>query len=69
MLKTTTPPFDHVLDRKDAPCSHVWIDPTEPPIARAAYAPIIGPLRRQMKPGDAYRCRNCLTTLSIPAAP
>jgi hypothetical protein len=40
-------------------CSHVWIDPNDPPIARAPYAPMVGPLRRQMKAGTLYVCRNC----------
>lgn len=49
------------------PCSHDWIDPSDPPIARASYAPFIGPLRREMKRGRTYRCRNCGMTLHIPA--
>lgn len=40
-------------------CSHTWIDPEEAPIHRAPYAPIVGPLRRQMKVGTLYVCRNC----------
>lgn len=40
-------------------CSHRWIDPRDAPIARAPYAPVIGPLRRQMKPDTEYYCNNC----------
>ena len=39
--------------------SHCWIDPTEPPIQRAPYSPVIGPLRREMKRGHIYVCRVC----------
>lgn len=46
-------------------CSHVWIDPEDPPIERSSYAPIIGELRRQMKPGRNYRCQNCGAVLYI----
>ena len=45
------------------PCSHYWIDPSEPPIQRASYAPVVGPLRRQMKAGALYVCQNCKVEL------
>jgi hypothetical protein len=48
-------------------CSHVWIDPEDLPIARAPYAPMIGPLRRQMKHGRQYVCRECGAVLAIPS--
>lgn len=48
------------------PHSHVWFDPTEPPIQRGAYSPIIGEGRRQMKPGHTYRCWRCGAELTIP---
>jgi len=41
------------------PCSHVWIDPSEPMIQRAPYSPVIGPKRREMKRGTIYECQNC----------
>lgn len=51
-------------------CSHVWIDPTDPSIQRTPYVPMLGPLRRQMKYGREYHCRNCgfkiLTTVTVP---
>jgi hypothetical protein len=40
-------------------CSHVWIDPEDPPIARTPYVPVIGPCRHQMKAGRVYVCRQC----------
>lgn len=40
-------------------CSHSWINPTDPPIQRSPYSPVIGPRRREMKEGTAYRCNNC----------
>jgi hypothetical protein len=40
-------------------CSHQWVDPRERFITKATYSPIIGPLRRQMKPDTLYRCNNC----------
>lgn len=51
----------------DLQCSHVWIDPTEPPIERAPYSPFGGELRRQMKPGRVYRCQRCGERGSLPA--
>ncbi len=48
------------------PCSHVWIDPAEVPIARAPYSPVIGPGRREMQPGRRYRCQRCGQTLDVP---
>ena len=50
-------------------CSHSWINPNDPPIARAPYSPMIGPLRREMKPDTLYRCNNCGSTLKTPARP
>ena len=50
-------------------CSHVWIDPTEPPIARAPYVPWIGERRREMKRGKTYVCRNCGALLPLAPAP
>jgi len=47
-------------------CSHVWIDPEDPPIARAPYSPVIGTLRREMKPGRLYHCRNCGAVVRVP---
>lgn len=41
------------------PHSHVWMDPTEPPIARAQYSPVIGPGRYEMRLDREYRCRVC----------
>lgn len=41
------------------PCSHVWIDPSEPMIQRAPYSPVIGLKRREMKRGTIYECQNC----------
>jgi len=40
-------------------CSHSWIDPLDPPLARSSYAPIVGTGRYQMKPGTVYVCRAC----------
>jgi hypothetical protein len=47
-------------------CSHVWINPNDPPIQRAPYSPRIGPLRREMKPATEYRCNNCGAYLLTP---
>jgi len=47
------------------PCSHVWIDRADPPIARAPYAPFSGPGRRHLKPGTIYHCRNCGAVMAI----
>jgi len=41
------------------PHSHCWIDPSEAPIERAPYSPVIGPGKREMKPGKRYLCREC----------
>ncbi len=51
---------------KIQPHSHVWIDPEDPPIQRAPYSPVIGPRRREMKPGKVYRCRECNAVIVIP---
>ena len=48
------------------PHPHRWIDPDEPPIQRRAYAPIIGELRHQMKPGRTYKCQVCGAEVTIP---
>jgi hypothetical protein len=45
-------------------CSHVWIDPNDPPIARSPYASVIGTGRRQMRIGTTYVCRNCSATIT-----
>jgi hypothetical protein len=47
-------------------CSHNWVDPTEPPIARARYSPVVGPGRREMKDGVTYVCTNCHKSLTLP---
>jgi hypothetical protein len=47
-------------------CSHAWIDPNDPPIARAPYAPVIGPGRHEMKIGATYVCRHCGASLTVP---
>jgi hypothetical protein len=47
--------------------AHCWIDPTEAPIQRAPYSPVVGVRRREMKPGHVYQCRECPATCSIPA--
>lgn len=47
-------------------CSHSWIDPDDPPIERAPYAPWLGPRRREMKSGQLYRCNNCGFVLTAP---
>jgi len=46
-------------------CSHVWIDPFDPPDDRAPYASIIGPGRHQMKAGHVYQCRHCGAALLV----
>ena len=48
-----------------APCSHQWIDPSEPALSRASYSPVIGPGRCEMKPGATYRCQRCGEILEI----
>lgn len=40
-------------------CSHIWVNPLDPPISRHSYAPIIGLGRYEMQPGQTYVCRNC----------
>lgn len=50
---------------KRVQCSHQWIDTKRPPIARVPMAPIVGPLRNQMKPGGEYVCRNCEAYLKV----
>jgi hypothetical protein len=50
-------------------CSHVWIDPDEAPIARAPYSPVIGPRRREMKDGHAYRCQGVVRGWSRASKP
>lgn len=47
--------------------SHQWIDLNDPPIERSLYSPVIGSLRREMKRGTTYICRECEITLKIPA--
>jgi len=43
-----------------APCSHQWIDPQAPPIARQPVAPFIEPGNpRAMEPGKIYVCQRC----------
>jgi hypothetical protein len=54
---------------KTTNCSHVYIDPSDPPIQRAPYSPVIGPRRREMKPGTTYVCQNCGQSLTIPHSP
>jgi hypothetical protein len=46
-------------------CSHQWIDPNEAPSSRTPYSPVIGPGRREMKPGTKYRCQRCGEILEI----
>lgn len=48
------------------PCAHHWIDPNDPPIQRVSYSPIMGRLRRQMKPNTVYRCRRCGVEIRTP---
>jgi len=48
------------------PCSHVWIDPDDPPMQRSPYAPWVGPRRREMKHGHPYRCLKCFAILIAP---
>lgn len=50
-------------DRRPAACSHQWTNRDDPPITRAAYSPVIGPGRHEMKAGETYHCRNCGSTL------
>jgi hypothetical protein len=47
-------------------CSHQWINPEEPPIARRPYSPWIGPRRHEMKPATQYVCMNCKAVLWTP---
>jgi hypothetical protein len=51
--------YDPPASPKPIICSHRWIDPNDPPIARGPYSPWIGPLRREMKKGTTYHCQNC----------
>jgi hypothetical protein len=46
--------------------AHCWIDPEEPPINRAPYSPVVGPRRREMKPGRRYVCRECTAVVVAP---
>ena len=48
--------------------AHVWIDPSEPAIARAPVMPFVGPGRHEMKPGREYVCRECGEVLIAPGA-
>lgn len=48
-------------------CSHTFVDLEEAPIHRAPYAPMLGPGRREMKPGVTYTCRECGITCRFPA--
>lgn len=50
--------------RRRRPHSHCWIDPTDPPIERAPYSPVVGPGRRDMKIGTTYVCRECGDTVT-----
>ena len=65
-MKTDTDDIVTTPKRRERTCSHHWIDPDDPPIQRAGYAPFIGPGRRQMKPGRTYVCQNCRTRLKVP---
>ena len=56
IVKATTAAQDAYIESL---CSHTWIDPAAPPIARTPIAPIVGPLPRQMKAGHEYVCPNC----------
>jgi hypothetical protein len=47
-------------------CSHVWIDPAAPPIARRPLSPTIGPRPNELKPGGHYQCINCGLPLVVP---
>ena len=49
-------------------CSHLWMDPTEPPAERAPYSPVMGSKRREMKPGVTYVCSNCGRRITAPGA-
>jgi hypothetical protein len=42
---------------KTTSCSNVYIDSIDPPIQRAPYSPVIGPRRREMKPGTTHICQ------------
>jgi hypothetical protein len=54
------------LTRPDwPPCSHAWIDTTDP--QREPVAPIIGTGPHMMQRGKTYRCRNCGETFTVPA--
>ena len=46
-------------------CSHVWINPKDAPGERRPYAPIVGPARWHMKPGETYHCTQCGERLTI----
>jgi hypothetical protein len=48
-------------------CSHQWINPSDPPMQRAPYSPVIGTKRHEMKPGTQYQCAVCRATLTIPS--
>ena len=50
-------------------CSHQWTHPSDPPIARAIYAPVIGRLRYQMKGGETYTCLRCGSVRVVPPEP
>lgn len=54
--------------RDTRPHAHVWIDPTDPPIARAPYSPVIGDRRREMKRDRTYVCQLCGATVQPRAA-
>jgi hypothetical protein len=47
-------------------CSHVWIDPNDAPHERAPFSPVVGPGRREMKPGHTYVCQHCASILTVP---
>jgi hypothetical protein len=49
-------------------CSHTWIDPTAPPIARAPISPVIGDGRHEMHDGQTYVCSQCGHAIAIDVA-
>jgi hypothetical protein len=50
-------------------CSHQRINPNDPPIEQAPYSRVIGPRRREMKPGTIYQCQRCGETLTVRQCP
>jgi len=47
------------------PCSHTWINPADPPIARAPVSPIIGTGPHEMHDGQTYVCARCGVSLTV----